>query len=118
MAPSFLTPDAFEAAALALPGATLSIQWGHWRIYKVGGKAFAWMSGDATPTVAFKVDDMAFELLTRCEGIRPSRYRARYNFIELESLAAMEEAELRGRLAVAHRLVAETLPRRSRPSVR
>jgi predicted DNA-binding protein (MmcQ/YjbR family) len=113
-----MTPDAFEAAALALPGATLTIQWGHWRMYKVGGKAFAWMSGDSQPTVAFKVDDMAFELLTQCEGIRPSRYRSRFNFIELESLGAIEEPELRERLAMAHRLVVETLPRRSRPSVR
>ena len=36
-----MTPEAFDRACLALPGATLSIQWGDDHVFKVGGKMFA-----------------------------------------------------------------------------
>jgi predicted DNA-binding protein (MmcQ/YjbR family) len=113
-----MTPKQFEAVALSLPGAQLSIQWGAWRIYKVGGKAFAWMDGNAPHTVSFKVSSIAFEMLTKRKGIEPARYRARFNFIELDSLRAMNPREIRQRLAEAHRLIAEKLPKHARPGPR
>lgn len=36
-----MKPDAFHAAALALPGATFDVKWGADRTYCVGGKIFA-----------------------------------------------------------------------------
>jgi len=110
-----MTPKEFEAAALALPGAELSLQWKRWRLFKVGGKEFAFMSESDRPTVSFKVSDIAFEMLTKEEGIKPDRYRARVNFVQLESLDAMDDREIRERLKEAHRLVVEQLPKRRRP---
>ncbi len=55
-----MTPKRVEAAALALPGATLSIQWGDDRVRKVGGKA---------PGLSFRVGDVAFEMLIEREGV-------------------------------------------------
>ncbi len=110
-----MTPKQFEQAALALPGATVSVEYGDWRIYKVGGKAFAWMSAGEAPNASFKVDDLSFELLTRMKGIRPARYRARYNFVQLDRLDALPPAEIRARLAQSHQLIVEKLPKRAQP---
>ena len=36
-----MSPAEFEAFSLSLPAATLTVQWGGSRVYKVGGKMFA-----------------------------------------------------------------------------
>ena len=43
-----MTPAELEKAALALPGAELSIKWGDDRCYVVGGKMFAATDGAST----------------------------------------------------------------------
>ena len=40
-----MTRDEFHAAAMALPGSTMDVQWGDDHIYKVGGKMFAGVDG-------------------------------------------------------------------------
>lgn len=112
-----MTPKQVEAAALALPGATLSIQWGADRVYKVGGKMFAAMGGDKAPSLSFKVDDVAFEMLTERDGIIPAPYLARAKWVQLTTLKAMADDELRDRLAVAHRIIVEKLPKKDRPAL-
>jgi len=104
-----------EAFALGLPGATLSIQWGDDRIYKVGGKMFA-ASGNLKPNaeavLSFKCSDLSFELLTKRKGIIPAPCLARAKWVKLEDGKAMDADELRARLTEAHRLVLETLPKK------
>lgn len=62
-----MTPEAFDAAALALAGAAVDIRWGSDRCYTVGGKMFAVAGGDpageAEPRYSFKCSDGAFEQL-------------------------------------------------------
>jgi predicted DNA-binding protein (MmcQ/YjbR family) len=114
-----VTPKAFEKAALALPGATLSIQWGDNLVFKVGGKMFAILSGpdDAPRSASFKVSEMSFELLTEREGIAPAAYLARAQWVNIETLRVMPDGELKARLAEAHRLIAEKLPRKTREAL-
>jgi predicted DNA-binding protein (MmcQ/YjbR family) len=46
-----VTPKQVEAAALALPGATVDFPWGgDHPVYKVGGKMFAAMGGGKAPS--------------------------------------------------------------------
>ena len=111
-----MTPKQAEATALALPGATLSIQWGDDRVYKVGGKMFAAMGGGKAPSLSLKVSDVAFEMLTERDGIIPAPYAARFKWVQLTTLKAMDDKELRERLAEAHRLVVEKLPKKLRPT--
>ena len=105
-----------EAFALGLPGATLSIQWGDDRIYKVGGKMFA-ASGNMKPNaeavLSFKCSDLSFELLTKRKGLIPAPYLARAKWVKLEDPKALSADELRARIAEAHRLVLETLPKKT-----
>lgn len=111
-----MTPKQVEAAALALPGAALSIQWGEDRVYKVGGKMFAVMGPGKAPSLSFKVSDVAYEMLTEREGVVPAPYLARAKWVQLETLKAMDAAEIRARLAEAHRIIVEKLPKKLRPA--
>jgi predicted DNA-binding protein (MmcQ/YjbR family) len=114
-----MTPGAFEKAALALPGATLSIQWGSDRVYKVGGKMFAVRAdaGGPSPAVSFKCSDLSYEMLIQRKDIAPAPYMARAKWVMLKHLRALPDDEIRARLAEAHRLVTENLPRKLRTQV-
>ena len=112
-----MTPKQVEAAALALPGATLSIQWGDDRIYKVGGKMFAGMGGGKAPALSFKCTDLSYEMLIQRAGIVPAPYMARAKWVQLTKLSAMEGDELKKRLAEAHRLIVEKLPKKLRDTL-
>jgi predicted DNA-binding protein (MmcQ/YjbR family) len=108
-----VTPEALDKAALALPGATLSIQWGDDRVYKVGGKMFAATDGAAT-NLSMKVTDIAFEALTETGQARPAPYMARAKWVMFDDVSKLDAAEVAGWLKTAHQLVAEKLTRKQR----
>ena len=108
-----MTPEAFEKAALALPGATLSIQWGDDKVYKVGGKMFAATDGAAT-NLSFKATDIAFEALTGTGRARPAPYMARARWVMFDDLAGLEDAEVVDWLKTSHALVVAKLTRKQR----
>jgi predicted DNA-binding protein (MmcQ/YjbR family) len=111
-----VTPKQVEAAALALPGAVVTYPWGDDHpVYKVGGKMFAAMGAGKAPALSFKTSDLAFEMLTQRDGIVPAPYLARAKWVQLTTLGAMDAAEIRERLAEAHRLVVAKLPKKLRP---
>jgi predicted DNA-binding protein (MmcQ/YjbR family) len=114
-----MTPGAFEKAALSLPGATTTVQWGADRVYKVGGKMFAVRgdNGGKDPPVSFKCSDLSFEMLIKKKGIVPAPYMARAKWVMLENLRALPDAEIRARLAEAHRLILEKLPKKVREAL-
>ena len=111
-----MNPEAFAKTALALPGATMDVQWGDDRVYKVGGKMFAATDGGAT-NVSFKVTDIAFEALTESGRARPAPYTARAKWVMYEDLAALDDAEVAGWLKTSHNLVAAKLPRKLRAEI-
>lgn len=109
-----MSPDAFDAAALALPGVTVDIKWGADRCYSVGGKMFAVAGLDSDGRFAFKCSDGSFEQLI-AEGVaRPAPYAARFKWVQLVASDALPDEQLVAYLAVAHRLVAEKLTRKAR----
>ena len=108
-----MTPKAFAEAALALPSATMDVQWGDDRIYKVGGKMFAGTNG-AGSNVSMKMSDIAFEALTESGRGRPAPYMARAKWVMFDDLGALDDAEVIGWLANAHALTAAKLTRQAR----
>jgi predicted DNA-binding protein (MmcQ/YjbR family) len=108
-----VTRDQLHAAAMALPGATMDVQWGDDHIYKVGGKMFAGVDGGYT-NLSLKMTDIAFEALTAAGRGRPAPYMARAKWVMFDDLAALDAAEVADWLATAHRLVAGKLPKRQR----
>jgi len=108
-----LSPQAFAAAALALPAAICSVQWGDQRFYKVGGKMFAWTDA-ATRVVSLKVSEIAYEALVESGQARPAPYLARAKWVRFDNLAALDDGEVADWLRTAHALVAAKLTRAAR----
>jgi predicted DNA-binding protein (MmcQ/YjbR family) len=112
-----MTPKAFEAACLALPAATLSVQWGDSRVFKVGGKIFAIVGlnhDDPAPAYNFKASDMAFELLIEHGLARPAPYLQRAKWVRLLQPDALPDADIKAYLVQAHSLIAARLTRAKR----
>jgi predicted DNA-binding protein (MmcQ/YjbR family) len=103
-----VTREELHAAAMALPGATMTVQWGDDHIYKVGGKIFAGCDGGYT-NLSFKATDIAFEALTGTGRARPAPYMARAKWVMFDDLAGLDAGEVRGWLATSHALVAAKL---------
>jgi predicted DNA-binding protein (MmcQ/YjbR family) len=115
-----VTPAAIETHCLALAGATVSVQWGDSRVFKVGGKMFAvlWRDGHAgLATLSFKAGDIAYAMLIEQDDIEPAPYLARAGWVRLTRLDALASVELEARLAAAHAMVVARLPKKLRPAV-
>jgi predicted DNA-binding protein (MmcQ/YjbR family) len=114
-----MTPDAFEAAAIALPGAILDIKWGSDRCYCVGGKMFAAAGSSGEPPCgpSFKTSDLAFEMLVDQGLARPAPYAARFKWVQLMSYEVLPDADLIAYLAQAHAIVAGGLTRKARAAL-
>jgi predicted DNA-binding protein (MmcQ/YjbR family) len=110
-----MKPADLEKFLLALPGATLSIQWGNDRVFKVGGKMFA-VTGphESKPGgLSFKASDESFRILTEVEGIKPAPYLARAQWIYLDKPTRLPAKELKAYLTRAHAIVASALPKKT-----
>jgi predicted DNA-binding protein (MmcQ/YjbR family) len=110
-----MTPEAFDKTCLALPGATLSIQWGDDHVFKVGGKMFA-VRGNAVPKggISFKASDVAFEVLTETGRAIPAPYLARAKWVRFEELSELDSGEVADWLKSAHGLIAAKLTKKVR----
>jgi len=111
-----MSPDALERAALALPGATMNVQWGDDRMYKVAGKIFAGTDGQSS-NLSLKVTDIAFEVLTESGRARPAPYMARAKWVMFDDLASLDDAEVVDWLKTSHTLVAAKLTRKQRTEI-
>ena len=111
-----MTPAVFEKVTLALPRATLVVQWGDMRAFKVGPRIFAILSGpsERPRTASFKCSDLGYAMLLERPGVVPAPYLARAKWVMVETLRALPDAELRDRIAQAHRLVVAKLPKKER----
>jgi predicted DNA-binding protein (MmcQ/YjbR family) len=107
-----VSPEAFEAAALALPATEKVIQWGGADVYKVGGRVFALRTLEGA--LSIKVSDIAYAVLVETGRARPAPYLARAKWVAFEALEDLGAEEVRGWLAAAHALVAAKLTRKAR----
>ena len=111
--PAIMRRDGFEAVVLALPKTTLVRQWRDDSVAKVGGKIFALLDRDPGE-VWLKVSDMAYDLLTELEGIRPAPYFARAGWVAISAASPLSGEEVEAYIREAHRLVAGKLTRKAR----
>jgi predicted DNA-binding protein (MmcQ/YjbR family) len=114
-----MMPVALEKFLLALPGATLSIQWGDDHVFKVGGKMFAVMGPPENKLrgLSFKAGEQSFAILTKQKGIIPAPYLARAHWVQLQKLNALSDKELKAYLTRAHAIVASGLSKKMRASL-
>ena len=105
--------EAVRKHCLSFPHATENVQWGCDLCFKVGGKLFAVMPLEVAPVrLSFKCSPESFVELCERPGVKPAPYMARAQWVALEQLNALADAELREALAEAYRLIWEKLPKR------
>jgi predicted DNA-binding protein (MmcQ/YjbR family) len=108
-----------EKFCLSLPSATLSVQWGGERVYKIGGKMFAMLGpkDDKPHHLFFKAGETSFHILTQLRHIVPAPYLARAHWVYLERLDALGTKELKAYLERAHALAAAGLSKKKRAAL-
>lgn len=111
-----MTPEAFDEACLAQPGATVSIQWGADHVFKVGGKMFAVRGEGVTQGggISFKASDVAFDVLTETGRAKPAPYLARARWVHFPTLDTLDADEVADWIRTAHGLIAAKLTRKLR----
>ena len=110
-----MTPETFDAVAMALPGATMTIQWGDDHVYKVGGKMFAVLGGAVGASgFSLKASEVAFEVLSETGRATPAPYLARAKWLHFADLAAQDPDEVVDWLKTAHALIAAKLTKKAR----
>lgn len=104
-----MSPEALDAACRALPAVTHVVQWGGSDVYKVGGKVFAiaGLGGGLT----FKATPMAYEILREMGRARRAPYLTSGNWLAIDGLEDLEEAEVADWLTTSHGLVSAKLTR-------
>lgn len=110
-----MTYNEIENHLLSLPHATLAIQWGSDRVFKVASKMFAvigdYGDGKGPAGMSFKASDESFRILTELPGIKPAPYLARAQWVHLDKPTRLRAKELKAYLTRAHAIVASGLPK-------
>jgi predicted DNA-binding protein (MmcQ/YjbR family) len=101
---------------LSLPHTTEDIQWGNDLLFRIGGKIYAGVNLGAAGAshLSFKCSPEDFASLIEQEGIVPAPYVARYHWVSLERLDALNGNELRMRLRDSYEMVLARLPKKIR----
>jgi predicted DNA-binding protein (MmcQ/YjbR family) len=108
--------DDIEKFLLDLPHATLTVQWGNDRVFKIAGKMFAVVGMDEKRKphgISFKTSEESFRILTELPGIKPAPYLARASWVWLDKPTRLKANELKAYLARAHAIVASGLPKKT-----
>jgi predicted DNA-binding protein (MmcQ/YjbR family) len=104
-----------EKFLLSLPHATLNVQWGNDRVFKIAGKMFAVMGESEHRkgvSMSFKASEESFRILTELPGIIPAPYLARAHWVSLDKPTRLPAKELKAYLTRAHAIVASGLTKK------
>jgi predicted DNA-binding protein (MmcQ/YjbR family) len=103
----------FEAFVGGLPATTFHEQWDS-LVAKVGGKVFCLFSpiDETSGTVAFKVTETAFEVLSSLDGAGQAPYFAKRQWIAIVPDADIAEDELAAYITQSHAMIAAKLTKK------
>ncbi|MGA2904425.1 MAG: MmcQ/YjbR family DNA-binding protein [Candidatus Korobacteraceae bacterium] len=105
--------EAIRRYCLQFPHTTENLQWGCDLCFKVDGKLFLVMPLEPAPVrLSLKCSAEKFAELCQRPGVRPAPYLARAQWVSLEQLNTLLDAELRELIAEAYQLVWERLPKK------
>jgi len=106
---------------LSLPHVTESVGWGHHLVFwvgdkAIGGKMFALIHLDdaGTGVVWFHCGAERCAELLEIEGIIPAPYMARAHWVTVERWDVLRSRDLQEELRLAHGLIYEKLPKRTK----
>ena len=96
----------------SLPAVTEDVKWGHDLCFSVGAKMFCVAALDGPLTVSFKVKDDEFEELANSPGMCPAPYVARYKWVLVEDVDALNRKEWEHYVRQSYDLVRAKLPKK------
>src|ERR1700756_1717014 len=106
---------------MALPNVTETLNWGHHLVYwagdrDIGGKMFAMTDLDGTGfgVLWFHCGAERFHELLEIEGISASPYLAKVHWVTMERWDVVGARQVEEELRLAHTLILEKLPKRTR----
>ena len=105
---------------LALPHAAETLNWGNCLVYwagdrDLGGKMFAITNADGgTPVLSFHCGVERFHELQETEGIIPAPHLFRAHWVALESWDVLPSRRIEEELRLAHALILEKLPKKTK----
>ncbi|MZR30191.1 MmcQ/YjbR family DNA-binding protein [Sneathiella litorea] len=103
-----MTRKEFDRFCGSLPATANVIQWGNASVWKVGGKIFAICSNwgaDETDKISFKCSDLTYAILIEQKGIIPAPYLARAKWVQLASLDAMQDQDIKVYIREAYSII-------------
>jgi predicted DNA-binding protein (MmcQ/YjbR family) len=104
--------DSLRKFCLSFPGASEGLQWGDDLLFRVGNRIFAsvWL-GSVPQRMSVKcTPDRCAELL-EIEGIARAPYVGRYDWVMVERLDLLRDAEMRELIAESYQNIRSKLPR-------
>ncbi len=106
---------------MGLPHVAETVNWGHHLVYwvgdrDIGGKMFAMtdLDGTGTGVLWFHCGAERFHELLENEGITGSPYLAKVHWVTVERWDALRPREVEAELRLAHALIFEKLPKRTK----
>jgi predicted DNA-binding protein (MmcQ/YjbR family) len=113
--------ERIRTICLALPNVAETMNWGHHLVYwvgdrDIGGKMFAMtdLDGTGTGVLWFHCGAERFHELLEIEGICASPYLAKAHWVTVERWDVLRPRQIEDELALAHALIYEKLPKRTR----
>lgn len=111
--------EAIRQYCLSFPHVTEDVKWGNDLVFSIGGKMFTVLALDAASShrMSFKCTPEMFTELTEREHIIPAPYVARYHWVALEQLDALNTSELKALLKNSYEMVLAKLPKKVRSNL-
>ena len=108
--------ESLREFCLSLPHATEDIQWGNDLLFRIGERIFAAVgleTHDSSPhQLSFKCTPETFSELIEKDRIIPAPYTARYHWVALERLDALQDAEIKRLIGISYEMVLAKLPKK------
>ncbi len=112
-----MTPPELEKFCTSLKGTTRDIKWGNDLCYSVGKKMYCTTSVDGDRFISFKTTPEEFSELIEREGIIPAPYAARYHWVMVQNIKALNPKEWKKHIQKSYEMVLEKLPKNLRESL-
>ena len=114
-----VTFNSIQEFCRALPYTTEDVKWGSNLVFSVGNKMYAVLDLEhpEANSVTFKCSPQDYERFIQLPGIIPAPYAARFNWVKLENLTALEEDLIYDLLKQAHEIVFSKLSKKLRTSL-
>jgi predicted DNA-binding protein (MmcQ/YjbR family) len=104
--------DSIRTYCLSFPGATEGLQWGDDLLFRVGNKIFVTVSLGSVPhCMSVKSTPEQCAELLEMEGITRAPYVGRYDWVMLERLDLLPDADMRELIAESYQNIRSKLPR-------